>query len=63
MEEFITEIKGNYDLFRQRVMDECIVTRQTFYSWSHGEPMLEKYKPIINRIAMEIYGKKVFKDI
>lgn len=63
MEEFVKEIREGvekYNLFRQRVMDECNVGRMAFYSWSHGEPISKKYKPIIDRIAMEIYGKSVF---
>ena len=65
MEEFIKSIKPDttpYDNFRDRVMRECLVSRQTFYNWEHGQPIDPKYKPVINRIAAELFGKPVFSE-
>lgn len=63
MEEFIKSIKPDttpFDRFRDRIIEECHVSRQTFYNWSIGKPMEKKFKPIINKISQEIYGKSVF---
>ena len=65
MEEFIKKVKPDttdYDTFRDRVKKECNVSRQTFYNWEHGTPVDAKYKPIINRLAEEIYGKTAFAE-
>lgn len=65
MENFIKSIKPDttpYDTFRERVMKECIVSRQTFYNWEHGTPVDGKYKTIINRIALDMFGKAVFTE-
>ena len=65
MEEFIRSIKPDtspYDTFRDRVMRECLVSRQTFYNWEHGQSIEPKYKPVINRIALDMFGQKVFLD-
>ena len=65
MENFIKSIKPDttpYDTFRDRVMRDCLVSRQTFYNWEHGQSIEPKYKPIINRIATEMFGKPVFTD-
>lgn len=65
MEEFVKQIKQEtmkYNTFREHVIKECIITRQTFYTWEHGYPITPKYKPIINRIAEEVYGRKVFDE-
>lgn len=65
MEEFIKSIKPDttpFDSFRNRIIEECHVSRQTFHNWSIGKPMEEKYKPIINRIAVEIFGRPVFQS-
>ena len=62
MEEFIKTIKGPspYETFKQRVVEECNVTRQAFYNWENGRAIQEKYKPIIDRIALEMFGRAVF---
>lgn len=63
MEEFIKKIKepvSRYELFRERVVAECNVSRQTFFNWADGKGIEEKYKPIIDRIAIELYGSPVF---
>ena len=65
MEEFIKEINPQpspYDQFRNRVISECNVTPQAFYGWCRGETVSAKYRPIINRIALEIYGREVFTE-
>lgn len=65
MEEFLKPYKEQLELldrFRERVMAECNVSRQTYYNWTTGKSIEAKYKPIINRIAMEIYGCEVFLD-
>lgn len=65
MENFIKSIKPDttpYDTFRDRVMRDCLVSRQTFYNWEHGQTVDPKYKPVINRIATEMFGKPVFTD-
>lgn len=65
MEDFIKNIKPDtslFDRFRERVMDECNVSRQTWYNWAGGRTIEAKYKPIINRIAQELYGKAVFSE-
>jgi len=63
MEEFVKKIRPDttqFDTFKERVIRECNVSRQAWFNWAKGMPMLDKYKPIIDRIAMEVYGKKVF---
>ena len=63
MEEFIRSIKPDttpFDTFRERVIKECNVSRQTFYNWSKGLAVEAKYKPIINAISTEMFGKKIF---
>lgn len=63
MEEFIKLIKPDtapFDRFRERVMQECNVSRQTWYNWAGGKPIEAKYKPIIDRIALEMFGTSVF---
>ena len=64
MEEFIKTIKPDspspYDTFKQRVMAECNVSRQSFNNWENGKAIQEKFKPIIDRIALEMFGRAVF---
>lgn len=63
MEDFIKTVKPDttpFDTFRKRVIKECNVSRQTWYNWSKGLPVEAKYKPIINDIATELFGKAVF---
>ena len=65
MEEFVKSIKPDatpYDTFRERVMKECNVQRQTFYHWENGRNVQRKFKPIINRIALELFGRAVFEE-
>ncbi len=65
MEEFIKPILEQFEQFKQfkeRVITECNVSDVTFRNWSNGGGMEKKYKPIINRIAEEMYGKKVFEE-
>lgn len=65
MEEFLKPFKEQLetlDRFRDRVMTECNVSRQTWYNWTTGKPIEPKYKPIINRLALEIYGREVFTE-
>ena len=65
MEEFIKNIKPDttlFDRFRKRVMEECNVSRQTWYNWANGKQIEAKYKHIINRVATELYGKMVFDE-
>ena len=63
MEEFVKSIRPDnspYDIFRERVMKECNVQRQTFYHWEKGRIVQRKFRPIINKIALEMFGRAVF---
>ena len=65
MEKFIKSIKPDttpFDTFRDRVIKECNVSRQTWYNWSKGLPVEATYKSIINRIALDMFGKAVFNE-
>ena len=65
MKEFISKVKPDttdYDTFRERVIKECNISRVTYYKWENGSTVSEKYKPIINQIAEEIYGKPAFEE-
>lgn len=52
----------DYCKFRERVIAECNISAVAWYKWSKGGPISEKYKPIINRIALEMFGKNVFNN-
>ncbi len=61
MEKFIASINVyDYEKFRDRVIKECIVTRSTWSNWRSGKPMEAKYKPIVDKIAIEMFGRPVF---
>lgn len=60
--EFIKRIEyGKYDAFRERVIVECKITAPIFINWRKGiTEVPELAKPIINQIAHELTGLKVF---
>lgn len=61
MKDFITAINiYDYEHFRDEVMEKCNISRSTWSAWRNGGKVTEKYKPIIDEIAMRMFGKKVF---
>ena len=63
MNEFIKTINvWEYEKFRDRIKKECNISGMAWSRWRNGEKITEKYKPIINRIAMEMFGRSVFEE-
>ena len=61
MEQFIASINiYDYERFRARVIEACQVTRSTWSNWRNGGPIEAKYKPIIDQVAREMFGRTVF---
>lgn len=61
MEQFIASINiYDYERFRARVIEACQVTRSTWSNWRNGGPIETKYKPIIDHVATEMFGRPVF---
>lgn len=61
MEQFITTINiYDYERFRDRCIAECNISRTTWSNWRNGGAITEKYKPIIDRVATEMFGSTVF---
>ena len=61
MNEFIKTINiYDYEHFRDRVVAECNISRMAWSRWRNGAAISEKYKPIIDQIAMEMFGRLVF---
>jgi len=63
-EEFINAIPhGRYDEFRKRVVTACGVSDGLWRMWKTGTPVkTEENRKAINRIALDMFGKKVFLD-
>lgn len=62
MEEFIKTINHyDYEKFRDRVVKACNVSLATWSNWKNGETVSVKYQPIIDFVADELFGRKVFK--
>ena len=61
MEQFIASINiYDYERFRDRVVKECNISRATWSNWINGKGIERKYKPIIDRVATEMFGSPVF---
>ena len=61
MEEFIKTINVfDYKRFRDRVVKECNISRTSWSRWCAGAVITEKYKPIIDKIALELFGCSIF---
>ena len=65
MNQFINTInRHDYERFRNRVMHDCNISRATWSNWSAGKyKPLPVYRPIIDRIAIEMFGREVFGSI
>ena len=61
MNTFISSINiYDYERFRDRCIAECNISRTTWSNWRNGAAITEKYKPIIDRVAAEMFGRTVF---
>lgn len=61
METFIASINiYDYERFRESVMRECNISRSTWSNWINGKGVESKYKPIIDRVASDMFGRLVF---
>lgn len=61
METFIASINiYDYERFRESVMRECNISRSTWSNWINGKGVESKYKPIIDRVARDMFGRLVF---
>ena len=61
MNNFIAQINiYDYERFRDRCVAECNISRTTWSNWRNGAAITEKYKPIIDRVAAEMFGRTVF---
>ncbi|MFT3753705.1 MAG: hypothetical protein QM800_12805 [Paludibacter sp.] len=50
---------GEYDNIRERIIEDCKISKQVFRHWKNGNSKVPALaKPIINRIA----GKNIFED-
>ena len=61
MEEFVKTINHfEYCRFRDLCVERCNITTVAWNYWVKGGGVSAKYKPIINKAAMELFGKPVF---
>lgn len=61
METFIKQINVyDYEKFRDRCIAECNISRTTWSNWRNGAAISEKYKPIIDLVAMAMFRRTVF---
>lgn len=61
MEEFLASINHfEYCDFRDKCVEECNVSTAAWSYWVNGGGVSAKYKPIINKVAMEMFGRPVF---
>lgn len=61
MEEFIKTINHfEYNDFRDRIVEECNISTVAWGYWVKGGGISAKYIPIINKVAMEMFGRPVF---
>lgn len=61
MKTFIASINiYDYERFRDRVVKDCKVSRSTWSNWRNGGPIEAKYKPIIDQVAREMFGRTIF---
>lgn len=61
METFIASINiYDYERFRNRCIAECNVSSATWSNWRNGKGIEKKYKPIIDLVATEMFGRTVF---
>lgn len=61
MNTFIAQINiYDYEKFRDRCIAECNISRTTWSNWRNGGAITEKYKPIIDSVAMAMFGRTVF---
>ena len=61
MNTFISSINiYDYERFRDRCIAECNISRTTWSNWRNGAAITEKYKPIIDRVAAEMFERTVF---
>lgn len=61
METFIASINVyDYEHFRDKVMKECKISRATWSNWINGKGIESKYKPVIDNVAREMFGRTVF---
>lgn len=47
-------------VFRQRVIDRCCISDQTWRNWKSGMAVCERYHNAINEIALDMKGVKIF---
>ena len=61
MKTFIASINiYDYERFRDRVTKECNISRATWSNWINGKGIETKYKPVIDRVATEMFGRTIF---
>lgn len=64
MEQFIASINiYDYERFRDTIKTRCNISRTTWSNWRKGGSIEKKYKPIIDQVAMEMFGRTVFGTI
>ena len=63
-QKFVFEMPyGMADEFRKKVVKECGVTEGLFRLWRSGFPVKkQENREAIDRIATEMFGRKVFTD-
>lgn len=63
LQEFIENMPhGKADEFRNRVVEACEITQGLFRIWRRGMNVPDKHHVTINRIALDMFGQKVFLD-
>lgn len=61
MNTFITTLNiYDYERFRDRCIAECNISRTTWSNWRNGSSITDKYKPIIDKVSLELFGRTVF---
>ena len=61
MKTFVANLNTfDYERFRDQVKAKCIISRATWHNWINGGNISQKYKPIINRVSLKMFGKAVF---
>ena len=63
MEDFLKTINiFQYELFREHVVKACNISMASWSYWRNGGTVSRKYKPIINIVAVDMFGRKVFTE-
>lgn len=63
MIEFLSTINVyQYNEFRHAVIERCNVTPSAWCQWINGGSISNKYKPIINEIAQEMFHRPVWEE-